>query len=179
MEVSMATYWYRFASLLFAALALIPAGAHLLALPNKMDLNAADYLVAQQIYRGWAWAGIIVVGALVSIALTAWRVRDRPAALYPTLIALACILGTQALFWAFNYPANQATHNWTTLPEHWQALRRQWEFAHAGSAVLNLAALVSLIYATVRDRDAGTAGASRYFGSRARPRFRELQEVES
>jgi hypothetical protein len=172
----MATRWYRFASLLFAALALIPAGAHLLELPNKIDLNGADYLVAQQIYRGWAWAGIIVVGALVSIALTAWQVRNRPAALYPVLIALACILGTQALFWAFNFPSNQQTHNWTTLPEHWQALRRQWEFAHAGSALLNLAALLALIYAALRDR---SAGVSTRYGTRAGLRFRDLQEVES
>jgi hypothetical protein len=43
------------------------------------------------------------------------------------------------------YPANPVTNNWTTLPENWAELRRQWEFSHAASAILNLIALVMLI----------------------------------
>jgi hypothetical protein len=43
-----------FLSLLFAALALAPAMAHLLELPNKINLSREDYLKVQQIYRGWA-----------------------------------------------------------------------------------------------------------------------------
>jgi hypothetical protein len=31
------------------------------------------------------------------------------------------------------------------LPENWVELRRQWEFSHAASAVLNLIALAMLI----------------------------------
>ena len=46
-----------FFSLLFAALALCPAMAHLLELPNKMNLSREDYLTVQQIYRGWALQG--------------------------------------------------------------------------------------------------------------------------
>lgn len=47
--------------------------------------------------------------------------------------------------WTFTFPANRATQNWTTLPENWMALRAQWEYSHAASAVLNLAALVAVI----------------------------------
>jgi hypothetical protein len=43
----------RFFSLLFAALALAPALAHLLELPNKIGLSRDNYPVVQQIYRGW------------------------------------------------------------------------------------------------------------------------------
>jgi hypothetical protein len=39
----------RFFSLLFAALALAPAPAHLLELPNKLGLSRNDYLIVQQI----------------------------------------------------------------------------------------------------------------------------------
>jgi hypothetical protein len=53
--------------------------------------------------------------------------------------------GTQVVFWTFTFPANQATDNWTMLPENWMALRTQWEYLHAASAVLNLIALVALI----------------------------------
>ena len=59
----------RFASLLFAALALAPAMAHLLELPNKIDLAREDYRTVQQIYRGWALLGFVVVGALLSTLL--------------------------------------------------------------------------------------------------------------
>lgn len=56
-----------------------------------------------------------------------------------------CIAGTQIIFWTFTYPANQETSNWTVLPEHWEALRTQWEYSHAASAVLNLIALIMLV----------------------------------
>ena len=135
----------RFFSLLFAALALAPSLAHLLELPNKIGLSRDDYLTVQQIYRGWALLGIVVAGALLSTLILAILVRKRPKEFALALVAFACILGTQALFWAFTFPANQETSNWTVLPENWMALRTQWEYSHAASAVLNLIALVTLI----------------------------------
>jgi hypothetical protein len=53
-----------FSALLFAALALIPAGAHLAEMPHKIALTRDEYLVVQQIYRGWALFGVVVVGGL-------------------------------------------------------------------------------------------------------------------
>jgi hypothetical protein len=47
----------RFFSLLFAALALAPALAHLLELPNKIGLSRDDYLIVQQIYRAGRYSG--------------------------------------------------------------------------------------------------------------------------
>ena len=41
-----------------------PALAHLLELPNKIGLSRDDYLIVQQIYRGWALLGIVVLSAL-------------------------------------------------------------------------------------------------------------------
>jgi hypothetical protein len=72
-----------FASLLFAGLALAPAMAHLLELPNKIDLTGEDYLVVQRNYRGWALLGVVVVAALLStLALTIMlRIRGGPFAL--------------------------------------------------------------------------------------------------
>jgi hypothetical protein len=42
-----------FLSLIFAALALAPAMAHLLELLNKINLSREHYLIVQQTYRGW------------------------------------------------------------------------------------------------------------------------------
>jgi len=147
--------WLRtiyFLSLLFAALAVAPAMAHLLELPNKINLSREDYLRVQQIYRGWALLGFVVAGALLSTLALTITVRKTQKPFVFALIALLCIAGTQVVFWTYTYPANQATINWTVLPENWVVLRRQWEYSHATSAVLNLLALISLILSVlVRD----------------------------
>src|SRR5919109_11895 len=134
-----------FLSLLFAALALAPAMAHLLELPNKIHLSREDYLTVQQIYRGWALLGFVVAGALLSTLALSVMVRKQRKAFMFALIAFLGIAGTQVVFWTYTYPANQATNNWTMLPENWVELRRQWEYSHATSAVLNLIALAMLI----------------------------------
>jgi hypothetical protein len=144
----------RFFSLLFAALALAPALAHLLELPNKIGLSRDEYLTVQQIYRGWALLGIVVFGALLSTLVLTIMLRGRRKAFGLALTGLLCIAGTQVVFWTFTFPTNQATSNWTTLPENWMALRAQWEYSHATSAVLNLIALGALILSVlVRDRE--------------------------
>jgi hypothetical protein len=137
----------RFAALMFAALALGPALAHLLELPNKIGLPREDYLTVQQVYRGWALLGIVVIGALLSTLALAIATRRRRREFVPALIAFLCIAGTQVVFWTFTYPANRATENWTVLPGHWEALRSQWEYSHAASAVLNIAAVAALAVA--------------------------------
>lgn len=74
----------RFLALLFTALALVPAFAHLFELPNKMDLSRDDYLTVQQVYRGWALLGSIVIGALLSNLTLAIMVRKNSKAfVYP------------------------------------------------------------------------------------------------
>ncbi len=135
----------RFFALLFAALALAPALAHVLELPNKIGLPREHYLTVQRIYDGWAWLGIVVYGALFSSLALTVMVRKRPMQFLGALIAFLCIAGTQVIFWTFTFPANRQTAYWTILPENWAALRLQWEFSHAASAVLNLLALIALI----------------------------------
>jgi hypothetical protein len=135
---------FLFLSLVFAALALVPAGAHLAELANKIDLAREPYFVVQQIYRGWALFGIVVIGALGSTAALTWALRREGRPFGLAALAFLCIVGTQAIFWTFTFPANRATVNWTSIPENWLALRAQWEYSHAASAVLNLIAFVAL-----------------------------------
>ena len=56
----------------------------------------------------------------------------------PSLIALLLLVGELVAFWGFIFPVNQATQNWTMLPDNWQVLRSQWEYAHAVRASLYL-----------------------------------------
>ncbi|HEX6285475.1 MAG TPA: hypothetical protein VFZ71_11405 [Pyrinomonadaceae bacterium] len=142
-----------FLSLVFAALALVPSMAHLLELPNKMGLTRDEYLVVQQIYRGWALLGIVVFSALISTLLLTITVRrDRRAFIF-ALISFLCIVGTQIVFWTYTFPTNQITNNWTMLPDNWADLRRQWEYSHATSALLNLLAMISLSASVVVRKD--------------------------
>jgi len=96
----------------------------------------------------------VVYGALLSTLALTIMVRGRPKAFGLALTGFLRLAGTQVVFWTFTFPANQATGNWTTLPENWMALRAQWEYSHATSAVLNLIALVALILSVLaRDRE--------------------------
>jgi hypothetical protein len=144
----------RFLSLFLVALALVPAGAHVLELPAKIRLGAEEYLAVQQLYRGWALMGIAVVGVLLSTLTLAAMSRHRAGEFGLALLAAACFAGALAVFFAFTYPVNQLTGNWTALPENWPVLRSQWEYSHALGAGLQLVALVSLILALVRGRSA-------------------------
>ena len=134
-----------FIALFFVAVALGPALAHLLELPNKIYLAREAYLTVQQIYRGWALLGVVVAGALLSTLVLTIMIRHERTAFVFALIAFLCIVGTQVVFWTYTYPTNQVTNNWTMLPDNWMELRRQWEYSHATSAGLNLLALVAVI----------------------------------
>src|SRR5262249_38423402 len=108
-------------------------------------LPREDYLIVQHIYRGWALLGIVIVGAILSTLVLTIMVRRQPNAFLFTLIALFCLLGAQALFWTFTYPANQAPADWTLPTINWDDLRNRWELSHAVVAILVLMAQVTLI----------------------------------
>jgi hypothetical protein len=98
----------RFLSLLFVALALAPSMAHLLELPNKIHLSRDEYLTVQQIYRGWALLGIVVVVALLSTLTFTIMARHEPKVFALALIAFLCLVGAQVVFWTWTYPAQPA-----------------------------------------------------------------------
>src|SRR4030095_5237983 len=144
----------RFSSILFPALALVPAAAHVLELPNKIALSLPEYLIVQQIYRGWAYVGVIVVAALLSTAALTFATRGQGAAFGAALIAFLCLAATQVIFWMFTFPVNQLTENWTSAPGAWQQLRLRWEYSHAASAACDLIALIAAICSTLWARKA-------------------------
>lgn len=154
--------WAYLVAFLFCALALGPAMAHLLELPNKIGLSAEDYFTVQGIYRGWALLGIVVFGALASTLALAIVLRRAGKPSGWAVAAFLCIVATQIVFWSVVYPTNQATRNWTITPDDWLDLRMRWEFGHAASAVFNLMALMALVLSVLRWRTAaaGEADAS-------------------
>lgn len=148
----MITRTLQFIAVILTALALVPAGAHLLELPNKIVLPQAEYFTVQGIYRGWSLLGVVLVAAiLANLLLTVW-LRRRGVAFWLALASLLLVGATLAIFVVSTYPANQATQNWTVVPENWQALRDQWEYAHAISAILTFIALCFVLLSTFSAR---------------------------
>lgn len=136
--------WAYFFSLVFVAIIFVPAGAHLAELLNKIALPRDQYFVVQGIYAGWALFGAPVFAALLSLLVLVISLRRERRPMAWALIAFLCIVATQVVFWTWTYPMNVATNQWTTIPDNWEAVRRQWEYAHAANAVLTFVAIVAL-----------------------------------
>jgi hypothetical protein len=150
----------QLATLLLVALALIPAGAHLFELPSKMTLSRDQYMIVQNIYRGWAAFGIVIVGALALTVAHAVAVRANSAAMMLSLAAAACVAGSLIIFFAFTYPMNVASDNWTVVPVDFEAARRQWEYSHAANAMVMGVAFVFTALSILASRPTGgVAGA--------------------
>lgn len=143
----------QFLAVLLTALYLVPTGAHLFELPNKIGLPQQPYFVVQQIYRGWAWFGMVIPAAIaanLAAGLILLRRRRRP---WPAFAAGFLLLLSLVVFFAWTYPTNQATHNWTFVPPDWQALRQQWEASHAANAILTFLALCCATWSAMTARD--------------------------
>lgn len=130
---------------MLTAFVLGPTLAHLLELPAKIRLDRADYLVAQQLYRGWAFIGVPLYLAIILIAVLAVRLWRAGRNWGWALAALSFFIAAQVVFWVWTYPVNLATSQWTVLPDDWEALRRQWEFSHATGACCTFLALACLV----------------------------------
>ena len=135
----------QFVAVVLTALALVPYGAHLLGMPNKMGLDRDHYLIVQSIYRGWSLLGVVVIGAVLANVLLAILVRGHTAAAVCALVAAILILSGLGIFFRWTYAANQVTSNWTVPANDWRMLRAQWEYSHAANAALTFLALCSTI----------------------------------
>src|SRR5216684_1763025 len=88
----------QFLALTLTALALVPSGAHLCALPNKINLVAEQYFIVQNIYRGWSLFGVALIGALIANLALALMLRGRGAPFVLALFAFLCIALTLVVF---------------------------------------------------------------------------------
>ncbi len=139
----------QFLAIVSVALYFVPLGAHLFELPGKMALSPSEYMTVQKIYAGWALFGIVLMIALLATLWHTVLVRaDRLAA----GLSLAAFLGLAAglvVFFAFTYPMNVASQNWTVAPEPFEAARRQWEYSHAADALLTFASLLAIVLSVI------------------------------
>jgi hypothetical protein len=134
----------RLLTLALTAVILVPSGAHLFEMPRKIGLDHEAYFTVQAIYAGWAWFAIPIFAAIVlNGALFVVERRRSPASARAALISSLLIIASLGVFFVWVFPANQATVNWTQMPDNWQELRRQWEYGHAANALIVFAALLA------------------------------------
>jgi hypothetical protein len=153
----------QFLAIVSTALYLVPGGAHLFELPNKMAMAPADYMVVQRIYAGWQLFGIVHAVAFLSTLAHTVLVRSERAAFAYSVVAVIGLAAALAVFAMLTYPINAASEFWTVTPQPFETARRQWEYSHAVSAVLTFASLIAIVlsalsYRGVVDRRTGQAG---------------------
>ena len=142
----------QFVALVFTALALVPYGAHLFSLPNKIGMTQEHYFIAQRVYDGWWLMGFILFPAMAFDLILAIMLRAERPAFYFALAGCISLAATLAVFFAFTQPANAATQNWTAVPAGWEELRTRWEYSHAVNAILTFASFCFITLATIATR---------------------------
>ena len=142
----------QFLAVILTALALVPGGAHLFELPNKIGLAQEHYFIVQNVYRGWSLFGFVLLAAIVTHAIHVMLVRSQAQVVRLAMFALLLMLANLAIFFVWTFPANQATADWTSVPENWQALRAQWEYSHAANAAVTFLALCAVTWAALKTR---------------------------
>jgi hypothetical protein len=94
----------------------------------------------------------ILIPAMVLDLVYAVMLRAERPAFYFALAGCVCLAATLAIFFAWTYPANVATQNWTVVAAGWEELRRQWEYSHAVNAVLTFASFCLIALAVLMQR---------------------------
>jgi len=139
----------RFLAVIFTALCLVPVGAHFFELPHKIVLDESDYFTVQTIYRGWAFFGIALIGAIVIDFVLVLVSRRQHESFWFALIGFVLIAASLGIFFYWTYPINLATRNWTRMVPNWQTLREQWEYSHAVNAIVTFLGFCSIILSTL------------------------------
>jgi hypothetical protein len=157
--------------LILAALAMVPALAHVLELPGKLRLTKEAYFAVQPIYYpGFTFAGISEpAGIIATIVLLALTPRGN-ADFWLTLVALMGFIGTQLVYWFFTHPVNnfwlrdeklsglgsgffslgapgERERPGETGSTDWKALRDRWEYSHVIRAIFVAVSFVALVLA--------------------------------
>jgi hypothetical protein len=138
-------------SLLFVALTLGLAFAHVLELVGKLRLDGPSWLVVQQnLYVGFGpIGGTIEVLAILFTWLTLFGRRGSTRAWRWTLVAAIAVTAGLVEWALVVSPMNGVLSAWTpqSLPAEWTRVRDRWETGHAVQAVLFAIAFVALVVA--------------------------------
>ena len=137
--------WYLLAITL-VALSVGASYAHVLELPAKLSLGAADYLTVQQIYRWFGPVGSVLEPASIAVTIGLLiAARGRPSFRYNGA-ATALLVVALATWFVVVSPMNAEFSRWVGgVPASWTSVRARWEWGHVAVFALKLVGLVVLI----------------------------------
>jgi hypothetical protein len=134
---------------MFTALTMAMAFCHLLQLSPRMRYEGAMWRRTQSMYENFGppVGAVIEGGAFLSSMLLSFLVRQRLPASRWTWIGSLFFAIAQTLWWIRIAPINAKIINWRpeSLPQGWKRLRVQWEYTHAGRAILMLIGFAALL----------------------------------
>jgi hypothetical protein len=142
-----------FSALLLAALAMGMHLAHVLELGPKLQWDVPIYLPVQtSLYQWFGTIGpVLEIGALIAIAILAYRLRGRGPVFTRTAIS-ASMIALALITWALVVlPANGHINQWQVdiFPPDWTRWRDQWQFGQAGIFFLHLIGFSSLLLSVI------------------------------
>jgi hypothetical protein len=140
----------RILAILLAALAMGMHLAHAFELLPKRQWPPDLYLAVQStLYKLFGIIGpVLEVGALIAVAILAFRVRLQPAVRLLTLVSAGAIVLALLTWGVFVLPANMHLAAWQTsgtAPPDWTRWRDQWQFAQASIFLLHLVGFTALV----------------------------------
>jgi hypothetical protein len=157
----------QIAAIVLTALAMAPALAHAFEFPGKKRLDRDAYVVVQGIfYPGFTLLGLSEPAAMIATLVLLIVTPKHTLPFLLTALALVCLLGMHAVYWAFTHATNRywlATAEATlstagskffaagasTRAADWTKLRDRWEYSHIARAVLAFLSFVLITLAVV------------------------------
>jgi ABC-type Fe3+ transport system permease subunit len=143
----------RFVTVLFIVLPLSSLLWDMFEMPAMFNLSKDNYQLLQGFTNSLTWLVIFeILGVFLTVVLI--RVEKKKKRTYRNLlVALICFAVSIALFFIFVLPADITTENWTAMPDNWDALRGQWEYATSIRALISLTGLSFLVFALLQNRN--------------------------
>ena len=155
-------------SVVFAAIGMGLALAHVLELPGKRRLDDVTYRRVQTIYYpGFTIGGALgEPGAMLATFVLLLLTPGGTQAFWLTLVALVCLVIEHALYWLVTHPVNKAWLDGESLQgaggtffaagralsagRTWTELRNRWEYSHVARALFAGLAFLALVVAAAR-----------------------------
>lgn len=149
---------WRFFTLVLTALSLTMESAHVLELPQKMQLDPQMYAAVNgSLYRYFAIVGgAYQMLSLVLAVVLAILVRHRRPAFQWTTVGAVCLLCAFGVWLAVVQPVNTVVATALSVspgsvPPLWTQLRGRWEYGHAAGFVLQLVGFCALVVSVLVD----------------------------
>jgi hypothetical protein len=134
------------------AIAMAPTLGGVLSLPSRLGLPSSEYVHAQRLDHSVLLVGTLGILALAAATLHSFLVRGNAAAFAWSLVAVAGLAAAQVVFWAVAFPVFALTESWTVVPEDFEGMRHQWEYALATAGVLSFGSLLAVVRAIESSR---------------------------